>query len=282
MPPGSFSEVYSPRAFLGEGRLFCTGRCFMFWQDGTRALGTAMWGKPLEADIAEMVPFFEVGVAPRFKGHVSFVDGRKLESIDVLAFGKLLAYLNSRRHAWGPNIGKQAILHPGGFTGVVVSGALHVARTPYPFETFETEAQPAFDWCGVGDLAADYEAQLNEVTKVPEVVRLVRGALRDEPKAEVADLAKKLGMSERTLQRRLEEANTSLRDERERLVTQQIEHLLGGTDMDLEAIAAKVGLHSASHLVRRFKETHGTTPGEWRAQRRSCALRSATTAPRSS
>lgn len=261
--------MYSPTAFLGEGRLFCLGRCFMFWQDGTRALGTAMWGKPLEADIAEMIPFFEIGVDARFKGHMSFVDGRRLEAVDVLAFGKLLSYLMSRRHAWGPNVGRQAILHPGGFTGVVVSGALHVARPPYPFETFENDARAAFTWCGVGDLAELYDAQLAEVTRVAEIVRRVRAALRDEPKSDVSEIAKQLGLSERTLQRRLEEAGTSLRDERERELTQKIEHLLAGTDLDLEAIATRVGLHSASHLVRRFRETHGTTPGEWRAQRRS-------------
>lgn len=267
--PGVFEEVYSPRAFVGEGRLFCLGRCFMFWQDGQRALGTAMWGKPLEADIAEMIPFFEVGVDARFKGHASFVDGRRLDGVDVLAFGKLLTYLGSRRHAWGPNIGRQAILHPGGFTGVVVSGALHVARPPYAFETFENDVRAAFEWCGVADLAADYDAQLTQVTQVAEIVRLVRAELHREPKSDVADVAKRLGLSERTLQRRLEEAGTSLRDERERQLTQQIEHLLSGTDLDLEAIAAKVGLHSASHLVRRFRETHGITPGEWRAQRRA-------------
>ncbi len=264
-----FTEVYSHRAFVGEGRLFCTGRCFMYWQDGRRALGTAMWGKPLEADIAEMVPFFEIGADPRFKGHASFVDGRKLEAVDVLAFGKLLAYLGSRRHAWGPNIRRQAVLHPGGFTGVVVSGALHVARPPYPFETFESDAHAAFEWCGVGELAAEYEQQLSSVTKLPDIVRLVRRALHEHPKSDVAEVAKRLGLSERTLQRRLEEAGTSLRDQRERQLTEQIEYLLGGTDLDLEAIAARVGLHSASHLVRRFRETHGTTPGEWRAQRRA-------------
>ena len=115
------------------------GRCFMFWQDGTRALGTVMWGHPREADIEQMIPFFEVGAKPCFEGHASFVDGRRLESIDMLAFGKLLAYLTRRRHAWGPNIGRQAILHPSGFIGVVVAGALHVARPPYPFKSFEDD-----------------------------------------------------------------------------------------------------------------------------------------------
>jgi AraC-like DNA-binding protein len=264
-----FLEVFSHRDFQGEGRRYYRGRSFMYWQDGKRALGTAMWGKPLEADIGEMVPFFEVGVDARFKGHSSFVDGRRLEAVDVLAFTKLLGYLMQRRHAWGPNIGRQAILHPGGFTGVIVSGALHVARPPYPFETFESDASAAFAWCKVGDLCADYEAQLAAVAGVPEIVSQLRAELRADAQADAEALAKRLRLSERTMQRRLEEAGTSLRAERERYVTEQIEHLLSGTDLDLDAIAARVGMHSASHLVRRFRETHGTTPGVWREKRRA-------------
>ncbi|MDQ3031515.1 MAG: helix-turn-helix domain-containing protein [Myxococcota bacterium] len=263
----SFSEVFGSSAFLGTpARRFFVGRRFCYWQDHARAFGTIMWGKPLEADIAEMIPFFEIGVDARFAGHASFVDGRSLEAIDVLAFGKLLAYLVARQHAWGPNIGRQAILHPGGFVGVVVAGALKVARPPHPFECFE-EGAAAFSWCGVADLHDDVEA-LRAASDTPEIVRGVRTVLRERGLVGAAETAKALGLSQRTLQRRLEEAGSSLREARDHHLSEQIEHLLGGTDLDLDAIAAAVGLSSASHLVTHFRSTHGTTPGAWRTQRR--------------
>ena len=261
----TFTQVLDERAFTGEGRLAFIGRCFMYWQDGTRALGTVMWGSPREADIEQMIPFFEVGVAPRFKGHASFVDGRRLESIDMLAFGRLLAYLTRRRHAWGPNIGRQAVLHPSGFIGVVVAGALHVARPPHPFETFQDEAE-AFTWCGVSDLRPAYQAQVEAVCALFDVVRRVRAALRARARLKNAEIASQLGVSERTLQRRLEAAGTSLRAEQELHQSRSVEELLEGTDLTLDAIAAMSGFHSSSHLVRRFKQTHGETPGEWRAR----------------
>ena len=265
----SFIEAASPRAFDGAGRRHFAGRCFCFWQDGTRALGTMMWGKPLEADIAEMIPFFEIGAHPRFKGHASFVDGRGLEAVDVLAFKKLLGYLIARRNVWGPNVGRQAILHPGGVVGVIVAGALHVARPPYPFESFsDEEAAKAFAWCRVGDLFAEVEALRKRVSATPEIIRSVQALLRERRDVATSDLARALGLSSRTLQRRLEEAGSSLREERRRGVSLQIEELLAGTELDLDAIAARVGLASASHLVKHFKSTHGATPGEWRARRR--------------
>ncbi len=267
-PP--FRETYGPKAFLGPpGRRYFVGRCFCYWQDEARALGTIMWGRPLEGDIAEMIPFFEVGVDPRFAGHASFVDGRDLEAIDVLAFGKLLAYLVARRHAWGPNVGRQAILHPSGFIGVVVAGALQVARPPHPFACFQDDSAPAFEWCGVPILRAEVEALRASVTDTPEIVRRVRDVFREHGVVGNSEVASRLGISQRTLQRRLEENATSLRGERDCHLSARIEHFLGGTDLDLDAIAAEVGLSSASHLVSHFRSTHGTTPGVWRARRRA-------------
>ncbi|MBL8954391.1 MAG: helix-turn-helix transcriptional regulator [Myxococcaceae bacterium] len=262
-----FTEVYSPGAFIGAGTRYFLGRSFMFWQDGTRALGVALWGRPVEADIDELIPFLDLAAAPRFKDHANIIDARLLEAADVLAFSRLLAYLVDRRHVFGPNVRRQAILQPGGLTGAVVSGTFQVARLPYTFETFDAVAAPAFEWCGLGDLTASYEAWLEEATDVPAVVRQVRAALREDNRLELHALAKKLCTSARTLQRRLEDAGTSIREQRDLQLNLHVEHLLSGTDLDLEAVARSVGLSSASHLVRRFRESHGTTPGEWRARR---------------
>jgi AraC-like DNA-binding protein len=252
---------------------FFAGRCFCFWQDGTRAFGTVMWGRPLDADIEAMIPFFEVGLDPRFSGHASFVDCRAIDSIDMLAFGKLLAYLVRRRHAWGPNVGRQAILHPQGLVGALVAGALHVARPPYPFACFQGDGADAFAWCGVQDLHPNVEAIRAPLIGSPEVTRGVRTVLEERGLASIAEVARALGISQRTLQRRLGDAGTTFREERDRYLTFEIERLLHGTELDLEAIAAEVGLSSASNLVAHFRATHGTTPGVWRAEQRAARPR---------
>jgi AraC-like DNA-binding protein len=252
---------------------FFAGRSFCFWQDGTRAFGTVMWGRPLEADIEAMIPFFEIGIDARFSGHASFVDCRAIESIDVRAFGKLLSYLVRRRHAWGPHVGRQAILHPDGFVGAMVAGALHVARPPYPFACFHGDGADAFAWCGVPDLHAAVEAVRAARIHRPEITRSLHAVLQERGLADVAEVARALGVSQRTLQRRLAEAGTTFREERDRYLTLEIERLLHGTELDLEAIAAEVGLSSASNLVAHFRATHGTTPGAWRSEQRAARPR---------
>lgn len=259
-----FASAASPRDFAGPpGRRVFVGRSFCFFQDGNRALGTIMWGRPLEADIEEMVPFFEIGVDDRFRGHASFVDARAVEAVDILAFTKLLAYLASRRSAWGPNVGRQVILHPGGLVGALVSGALHVVRPPYPFACFE-DGTEAFAWAGASDLHADIEALRAPLVSLPEIIRRVHVELAARGSQSAGEMARALGMSQRTLQRRLGEAGTTFRRERDAWLSTEAERLLAGTDLDLDAIAAAVGFSSASHLVAHFRATHGTTPGEWR------------------
>lgn len=264
----SFTRVTTAESFSGpfERRVF-VGRSFCFWQDESRALGTVIWGRPTEADIEQMIPFFEVGVDGRFRGHVSFVDGRAIEAIDALAFAKLLTYLIARRDAWGPNVGRQAVLHPSGVVGVLVAGALHVARPPYPFQCFQT-SEDAFAWAGVPELRAELETLRSTHIGRPEITSRVQDVFARSGPLEATAVARALGLSRRTLQRRLREAGTTFRDEREHHLSLRIEQLLAGTDLDLDAIAADVGLSSASHLVAHFRASHGTTPGAWRAPRR--------------
>jgi AraC-like DNA-binding protein len=264
-----FAEASGPAEFAEPAQRFFAGRCFFYWGDGTRAFGTVMWGKPLEADVEAMIPFFELGVNPQIRGHASFVDCRAIDSIDVLAFAKLMRYLVARRHVWGPNVGRQAVLHPDGVVGVMVAGALHVARPPYPFKCFHGAGDDAFAWCGVPELHADVERLRATMIATPEISRRVRSVLQTKGLASAAEVARTLGLSQRTLQRRLEEAGTTFREQRDHHVSLEIERLLSGTELDLDAIAAEVGLSSASHLVAHFRATHGTTPGAWRAERRT-------------
>lgn len=271
----AFEVARRPSDFDGVSHRYYVGRRFCYWQAGTRALGTMIWDRPLEADIAEMVPFFEVGASPRFAGHRSFVDGRRIEGVDLLALEKLMAYLRARRAVWGPHVASQAILHPGGFTGVVVSGVLHVASPPYPFRCFPAEdALEAFRWSGVEALFEPLEALREAVSSTPDIVRRVRALFEERGSISTGEVARALALSTRTLQRRLEGAGTSLRLERQRHVSTRIEALLSNTDLDLDAIAAEVGLASSSHLVRCFQSTHGTTPGAFRerVRRRADAL----------
>ena len=239
-------------------------RSFAYWQAEHRAFGSIIWGRPDEADVGEMCAAHEVGANPRFAGHASIIDLRALEGVDFLAFDKLLAYLKQRRDAWSPNVSRQVVLHGGGFAHSTVVGMFQFL-SPGHKVIFSQDPRETFELAGVADVFSELEAMRAEFLGAPDIVRRTRVALEGLPaRASVSDIARRVGTSERSLQRRLAEAGTSLRDERRAHIVRVSERLLLETELDLEAIAAHVGVSSGSQLVKVFRKLRGTTPGALR------------------
>ena len=265
----SFVRTRDPSAFFDEpARRYIVGESFCFWQDDTRAFGSMYWGRPRPPDFELMTRVFEAAADPRCAGHASITDIRALEGIDFAALEGMIRFLVERRASWGATIGRQVLIHRGGAMGATIAGVLMLARLRYPVECFDADPRGAFEWAGAGDVFEDIEAMREEILGTPEILRAVREAFREHGLVGVDRLAVLLRTSSRSLQRRLHEAGTSLREERKRFLDHEVERLLSGTDLDLDAIAAAVGLSSTTHLVRAFKASHGVTPGVSRAQQR--------------
>ena len=83
-----------------------------------------------------------------------------------------------------------------------------------------------------------------------------------------AEAASTLGLSERTLQRRLQQAGTSFRRQVQQAVFSHARTLLTDTDVKIEAIARQLGYSSAAHFADSFRRQAGVTPGDFRARAR--------------
>lgn len=265
----TFLRVPTLGAFFGSpARRVVVHRCFAYWQAERRAFGSVIWGRPDETDVDRMCAAHEVGADPLFRGHTSLVDIRALESVDLLAFRRLLAHLVKRRDAWSPNVSRQVVLHGGGYAHAVVLGMFKMLR-PNHHVLFEDDAARAFEAVGAEDVRAELETLRLGLLGLPDVVRRVRGALDVLGRgASGASVARALGTSVRSLQRRLTDAGTTLGAENQLHLMREVERLLEFTALDLEAIAAQVGTSSASHLVTLFRRHRGMTPGEYRQAHR--------------
>ncbi|MBL9025321.1 MAG: helix-turn-helix transcriptional regulator [Myxococcales bacterium] len=269
---GSTSFTRAPELsafFEAPACRYVVHRSFAYWQVERRAFGIIIWGRPDERDVDEICAAHEVGASPLFRGHTSLVDLRALESVDLLAFERLLAYLVKRRDVWSPNVSRQAVLHRGGFAHAAIIGMFQFLRPGHPVSFFD-DAAAAYEAVGVSEARTELEALRVDLLGVPDVVRRVRSALQAlAADAEPAEVARAMGMSTRSLQRRLAACGTSLSEERQRHIVRASERLLEGTELDLAAIAAHVGASSPSHLVTLFRAHHGVTPGEFRERRRA-------------
>jgi AraC-like DNA-binding protein len=86
----------------------------------------------------------------------------------------------------------------------------------------------------------------------------------DEARPTIDGIARRLGLSRRTLQRRLGDAGTRYADIQQRVMAGRAETLLTGNRLSIGRIAQELGYADASHFARAFVEWTGTTPSQWR------------------
>ena len=95
--------------------------------------------------------------------------------------------------------------------------------------------------------------------------RVLASMLAAEPLT-VDDVGSRLGVSSRTLQRRLHNEGTSFAEVLEQLRRREAERLLRDRRLTVEAIAARLGYSEPSTFYRAFRRWRRTSPGAFRAQ----------------
>jgi AraC-like DNA-binding protein len=82
----------------------------------------------------------------------------------------------------------------------------------------------------------------------------------------IADVAKSIGMSTRTMQRRLGELGTTYRDVLDEARRRSARRLLANTDLGMGEIAFVLGFEEVNSFLRAFRAWERTTPVKWRAR----------------
>ncbi|WP_327302383.1 helix-turn-helix domain-containing protein [Streptomyces sp. NBC_01298] len=98
----------------------------------------------------------------------------------------------------------------------------------------------------------------------PALFRTALASAHDEGAPTLSSVARRMALSARTLQRRLEEHGTTWSEEVETLRRGHIARLLHDTDLSVDSIAARSGYADARALRRAVKRWYGTTPGALR------------------
>jgi AraC-like DNA-binding protein len=103
--------------------------------------------------------------------------------------------------------------------------------------------------------SASFDEQLREAINA----RLCRSDVA------VAEVARALGLSPRSLQRRLQEEGSSFREQVDRCRRAEALRLLGRPELTLTEIAFLLGFSEASAFHRAFRRWYGAPPGEFRS-----------------
>ena len=112
-------------------------------------------------------------------------------------------------------------------------------------------------------------ASLGEIaaqSSLPEQVKILVKRRIASGKPDIADVARELGMSERTLQRRITEQGVSYRSLLDEARQELGRHLLSDAKNAIDEIAFLLGFQDTSSFYRAFRSWEGITPAEWRSQ----------------
>ncbi|WKC21219.1 AraC family transcriptional regulator ligand-binding domain-containing protein (plasmid) [Rhizobium sp. SSA_523] len=109
---------------------------------------------------------------------------------------------------------------------------------------------------------SDLEAE----STISEQVKVVLKRSLASGRPDVSNVARDLGTSERTLQRRITEDGTTFRQLLAEARQELGENLLVDQTISIDEVAILLGYQDTSSFYRAFKEWQGVTPQNWRAQ----------------
>ncbi len=251
---------------------YLTGEGFLHWYASADLCGFILWGRPGEPQVRRLVEVLDVELPPAAP-HMALVDASRLEAADPSAFTVLVRYMQEREQRFGQSVLRQALVRPEGVVGAIVGGFYSLLTGAYASRAFK-DAPDALAWLSVPEATAAplmerLDALVAEATGQSPLLRelhqVLRGRLLD---TSLTDVARQLGMSERTLQRRLKEAGTSFQAELNTVQVHTAQALLRDTDMKLTAVAVEVGCASLQHFSTLFRKRVGESPSTWREQQR--------------
>jgi AraC-like DNA-binding protein len=216
-------------------------------------------------DEAQAIPF------PR----LSYLDARRIESVEEECLSTLGAFYTEHATDLQRSIRRLAGVHPTGWAGAVIGGLTQVQSFPYPTR-FCASPRDALEFLGAAEVSLEplIDDLLERAIATTSTVRALQGLLEKESgRIAVHDAASRLGLSTRSLQRRLREADTTFAREQSKAQLRVAKKLLAETDASLLSIALTVGCGSAQHFSNWFRQASGEPPSRFRSRQRKARPR---------
>jgi AraC-like DNA-binding protein len=230
--------------------------------------GLSFWGRPGDGDV-DMIASTLRGDKHLLARPCAFlVDLRRLDCIDLGVFGKLPCALAPRCERSRRLADRHAVLRPEGAAGSIAVELFLAMSHGCPARSF-VDAREALDWIGIEQpaLLDDLERIRGSHPGHPPLIGELRELLARSPSLTVREAARQLGVSQRTLQRRLREMGTSFQREVDLGRLKTAKGLMRLTHDPLKCIALEAGYLSPQHFSSAFHRHTGMSPGRWRGTR---------------
>lgn len=251
---------------------YVAGTRFIHFCAAPTLWGLVVWGSPDDGDLSEIWRSLPFEFRPPSVPHAALIDASRLVGSESDAFARVEHFLAKYSAPLAEFILRLAIVRPSGLGGAIVAGAHSTLAFSCPVAIFE-DVPRAVAWLEpvssahevTAGLANRLAAAQEAVSGTPPFLALLRASLEAHPdRAGLATAARSVAMSQRSLQRKLAEAGTSLQDEVARARVKVAQRMLATGSASLSEIAIAVGCSSLPHFSALFKRVTGVTPGAFR------------------
>jgi AraC-like DNA-binding protein len=241
---------------------YVVGREFAAFHVAPTLFGLVVWGRPDIEQARQIVAARGAELADGGPHHV-VLDYRLLEVVDQEAFRVIAEWVAANRDALTANTARVALVKPiDPFAGATVAGFYTVVKAPYPSQLCLT-LDDAEAWLGVPVVEPATRVHDLSAAGRSTITTLVQ-LLDRSPAMAVDEAARSLGLSGRTLQRRLRAEGTTYVAESRKAIIRRAKHLLATTDDKIADIAHAVGCASPQHFTDLFRSDVGVPPAAWR------------------
>jgi AraC-like DNA-binding protein len=246
---------------------YVAGRRWLYFCVDERLFGYALWGTPSPQDLAGLVHVLELEL-DRAAPHAALVDVASVDALGQDGFEVLAGYVMRHAERLAQIITRTAMVRSTGLNGAIATGFFDVVGSPFPV-SFWDDRGAAFAHVGHArplEAAAALRSAIVSAGGVSEPLRELRQYLEANLASHgLAPAAQAMGITPRTLQRRLGEHGTSFIEEAQEARVRVAERLLRETDAPVTQIALDVGCASSQHFSDLFRRRRGESPSAFRA-----------------
>ena len=257
-------------AVLCRARFICVG----FAPD---VFCLSAWGFLEAADFDELCEVFDAAVSSPHQQRRQLVLHEALEGATSAALGRFVRYIRRRPGAFA-GVCREALCRGHGLVGFVADGIYGSGVLPFPGRAF-SERTAAIAWLG-DDLRYRASEICDELAALekrygpprdPLLADLHRLFERDRWNTTLTESARELGMSARSLQRRLRKAGTSFDRLRRDAVLTAAKAELEDSTRTVKQVALSLGYASAESFSTAFRSMTGASPSQWRRDNRDAS-----------
>lgn len=233
-------------------------------------LDESLWGVTIvghadDATTRRLIAWMDREHEHSYPPYCALLDFRRVKGMSPVAFAEFGAFTYRNRARQAERVLRGAVVRPeDGMFAAAMQGAISLFRLIVRWDAFGT-LEGALAALGAADRAPEIDALLEELSRSASVVELLHELWARAPEQTSIDrAARALGLSVRSLQRRLREGGTTFETELRRARVRRAQRMLAETDLKLAAIAHEAGFASHAHFTQVFGEEVGMPPGAWR------------------